>query len=44
MNDVNKIIKFLEDSGISIDGVTETVKDKIEKNKKLDLLWLCQHL
>ena len=44
MNNVNKIIKFLEDSGISIDGVTETVKDKIEKNKKLDLLWLCQHL
>ena len=33
MNDVIKIIKPLEDLGVLIDGVTETVKDKI-KNKK----------
>ena len=33
MNHVIKIIKPLEDLGVLIDGVTETVKDKI-KNKK----------
>ena len=29
MNDIIKIIKSLEDSGVLIDGVTETVKDEI---------------
>ena len=38
MNDINKIIKLVEDSDMSIDGVTGTIKDKIEKNKKFDLL------
>ena len=33
MNDVIKIIKSLEDSGVLIDGVTETVKDEIKKQE-----------
>ena len=37
MNDI-KIIKSLEDSGVIIDGVTETVKEEIKKNKKVDFL------
>ena len=40
MNDIIKIIKSLEDSGVLIDGVTETVKDEI-KNKIVDFLALC---
>ena len=40
MNDIIKIIKSLEDSGVLIEGVTETVKHEI-KNKKVDLLELC---
>ena len=40
MNDITKIIKSLEDSGILIDGVTETAKHEI-KNKKADFLELC---
>ena len=39
MNDI-KIIKSLEDSGVLIDGVTETVKHET-KNKKMDFLKLC---
>ena len=39
MNDIIKIIKSLEDSGVVIDGVTETVKHEI-KNKKADFLEL----
>ena len=41
MNDVIKIIKLLEGSGVLIDGVTETIKDEIKKNKKADFLKLC---
>ena len=33
MNDITKIIKPLEDLGVLIDGVTETVKDEIEKRE-----------
>ena len=33
MNDIIKIIKSLEDSGVSIDGVTETVKHEIKKQE-----------
>ena len=33
--------KILEDSGVLIDGVTETVKHEIKKNKKADFLELC---
>ena len=40
MNDVIKIIKSLKDSGVLIDGVTETVKHEI-KNKKPDFLVIC---
>ena len=31
MNDIIKIIKSLQDSGVLIDGDTETVKDEIKK-------------
>ena len=31
MNDIIKFIKSLEDSGVVIDGVTETVKHEIKK-------------
>ena len=40
MNDIIKIIKLLEDSGILIDGVTETLKHEIKKTKT-DFLELC---
>ena len=40
MKDIIKIIKSLEDSGVLIDGVTETIKHKIKK-KKVDFLELC---
>ena len=40
MNDIIKIIKSLEDLGVLIDGVTETVKDE-KKIKKMNLLELC---
>ena len=33
LNDIIKIIKSLEDSGILIDGVTETVKHEIKKQE-----------
>ena len=33
MHDIIKIIKSLEDSGVSIDGVTETVKHEIKKQE-----------
>ena len=33
MNDVIKITKSLEDSGVLIDGVTETVKHEIKKQE-----------
>ena len=39
LNDIIKIIKSLEDSGVLIDGVTETVKHET-KNKKADFLEL----
>ena len=34
MNDFIKIKKSLEDSGVLIDGVTETVKDEIKKTRR----------
>ena len=33
MNDIIKIIKLLEDLGISVHGVTETVKHEIKKHE-----------
>ena len=40
LNDIIKNIKSVEDSGVLIDGVTETVKHEI-KNNKADFLELC---
>ena len=40
MNEIIKIINSLEDLGVLIDVVTETVKHEI-KNKKTDFLELC---
>ena len=34
MNDTIKIKKSLEDSGVLIDGVTETVKNEIKKTRR----------
>ena len=34
MNDITKIIKSLEDSGVIINGVTETVKHEIKKTRR----------
>ena len=42
MNDIIRIINSLEDSSVSIDGVTETVKHEIKKNKVV-FLELCWH-
>ena len=39
MNDIIKIVKLLGDSGILIDGITETVKHEI-KSKKVNFLVL----
>ena len=33
LNDIIKIIKSVEDSGVLIDGVTETVKHEIKKQE-----------
>ena len=33
MNDIIKIVKSLEDSGVFIDGVTETVNHEIKKQE-----------
>ena len=33
MKDIIRIIKLLEDSGILIDGATESVKDEIKKQE-----------
>ena len=34
MNDIMKIIKFLEESGLFIKGVSETIKNERKKYKK----------
>ena len=42
VNDIIKIIKWLEDSGLLIDGVTKTVKGEIKKKQEggcLDACW-----
>ena len=33
VNDISKVIKLLENSGVLIDGVTETVKYEIKKTR-----------
>ena len=40
MNDIIKIIKSLEDSDVLVEGVTETVKNEKNKNKKAGFLEL----
>ena len=35
LNDINKIIKPLEDSGVLFDGVTETVKHEIKITRRI---------
>ena len=47
MNDIIKIIKSIDDLGVLIDEVTETVNDGIKKQEGLnflDFLELCYHL
>ena len=39
MNDIT-IIKLFRDPSVLVDGVTETVKDKM-RNKKMDFLEFC---
>ena len=41
INDFIKIIKSVEDLGVLIDGVTETVKHEIKNNKNSDFLEIC---
>ena len=41
MNDIIEIVNLLDDSGVFIDEITETVKHEIKKIKKLDSLELC---
>ena len=38
MKDIIKIIKSIEDSSVLINRVTETLKHKMKKNKKIDFL------
>ena len=33
MEDIIKIVKFLEDSGLLLKGVTETVQNEVKKTK-----------
>ena len=33
MDDIIKIVKFLEDSGLLLKGVTETVQNEVKKQK-----------
>ena len=33
MQDLLKIVKSLEDSGILLDGITETIKNEVKKQK-----------
>ena len=44
MNDIIKIVKSLEDSGVLIDGITETVKHEIKKQESRFLGALLQPL
>ena len=39
VNDIIKIIKWLEDSGLLIDGVTKTVKGEIKKKTRRWVSW-----
>ena len=45
MNDSMKIVKSLEASGLSINGISETIKNKTKKNKKVGFsVCYCVHL
>ena len=39
MDDVIKTIKSLEDSGLLIDGATETLKHELKKKKQKRISW-----
>ena len=41
MNDIIRIIKSLENSGVLFDGITEAVKHEIKKNKKVKFSLVC---
>ena len=43
MQDLLKIIKSLEDSGLLLDGITETVKNEVKKQKGLFLVHYLVH-
>ena len=38
MDDIMKIVKFLEEPGLFIKGVNETIKNETKENKRLDFL------
>ena len=45
MNDSMKIVKSLEASGLSINGISETIKNKTKKTKKVGFsVCYCVHL
>ena len=44
MNDIIKIVKSLEDSGVFIDGVTETVNHEIKKQEGGFLVYMLETL
>lgn len=37
MDDIMKMVKYLEDSGWLLKGVDQTIENKAKKQKKLDL-------
>ena len=40
MDDIIKIVESLENSGLLIDGASETVKHEVKKTKKVDFFLL----
>ena len=34
MKDILKIVKFLEDSGLLLEGVSETIKNEVKEQKQ----------
>ena len=41
MDDIIRIVESAEDSGLLIDDVTETIKDKIKKTQEVEFLLHC---
>ena len=44
MQDLLKIVKSLEDSGILLDGITETVENEVQEQKGVFLVSYLVHL